>query len=140
MEHEAIAKFITEMTNILKSSNDFVLEQAPDVLRQILSWKLAENILDLIASALLLATAYYVQKAAREYIRRGMAVAREKRMSSGSDLEDYPGIIIFGAMAVAVFGFWGIIGLYSSSKDLIQIRVAPKVFLIEYFAGLAKGK
>ena len=106
---------------ILTGTQAFVIEQAPDFMRQILAYKMAMNILWFIISSIsigaLLLTADRVYKWGKEHHE-----------------------LFFPCMLWVIGGFVSMTIWICTLTDIIQIHFAPKVYLLEYFAYLLKSK
>jgi hypothetical protein len=121
MDKLVLDKFVATMTELLQSAKDFTLEQAPDVLRQLVAYERAITIF-YVASCLLGAIA--------------LAFGTKQLLRHGDDLGDAAGaallFLLVGELVVVIMFFHNV-------SDFLKVWVAPKVFLIEYFAHLVKG-
>lgn len=102
-------------------------EQIPDILHQYVIWGLCYNgffvALSLIGLLLFCGTLY----GAYRYVR-----------SWKSDLSDHPEVIFF-LFPLAGFGIPSIIGLCTYGPTLLQIALAPKVWLIQQAVAMFKS-
>jgi hypothetical protein len=135
---QALAEIITSTTKTVGQAKDFVLAQAPDVVRQLLAWKMAESLINDILSVLLWATAVFVtMKYFRYGIRNHWGMDEYIHGKPTIDHEDaIPLLIIWGVTGV-VFDLTAIIGGCNIfNLEWVQIWLAPKVYLIEYASHL----
>lgn len=115
-----------ELLGTLTSTKDFILDQAPDVVRQLLLWELWSSIffgsiflLVLIFSAILIYKMHYV--------------ANETGVSYSKQESAFTFMLVGGASLLT-----GVVGACFQSYDIIKVLVAPKIFLIEYLTNLLK--
>jgi hypothetical protein len=107
---------IQQLLDWLQKGGTWVADQAPDLARQLLRWKLAENVVVMIACLIVFYGIYRFVKWQWEAIEEG------------EPLVMLP--IGLGVMNSSLF----LIGLI----DALKILLAPKIFLIEYLTGLLK--
>lgn len=119
MLEKVSSDLLQEILETLKSTKGFVLEQAPDIVQQFYKWKVAEHIfyviLALIISGVMISLACKYWECVTKDDNAGPVVA---------------GIVGLVAMGVALGNVF----------NLIQIYVAPKIYLIEYITELLKSK
>ena len=113
---ENVAELVAYLTTILQSGVGFVQEQAPVIVRQLLSYKIITNWIG-IGVAVLIGIAYMlvVRKAIRSDDDDWYAAA------TGTGIVAVPGVLI---------------ALVRLSINLVQLYVAPTVFLINYLPKL----
>lgn len=119
---EQIGKdFALELLNALKSTKLFVIDQAPDVLKQLVHWKLADNsLMVLVSTALFCIVIKYAKKFWKQTEDDGAA----------------QGVIILTSIVFSLI----VGGLFLNSLfNLVQVLFAPKIFLLEYLAKLVKS-
>lgn len=117
---EQLAKTLSKGLELAEKSGNFILDQAPDLIQQLLIYKTIDYSITILISSLVL---YFL----------GKAIYRDYK--KGEDFEDRDLILqIFGGF---VFIFLAI-GVYFSLSQLIQIIFAPKIYLIEYISHLIK--
>lgn len=137
MKEDALSKFVAEMTEILKSAKDFTLAQVPDVIQQVLRWQLAHAIYHMVLGLIFIIVAYNVKSAASRVLAK--AVTKDKEGGyRNTDWTDHSEIVVPGLFGIVIAAVTGTIMLLSNLEDVIQITIAPKVYLIEYFATLVK--
>jgi hypothetical protein len=137
MTGAVLDKFVSTMTDILQSAKDFTLEQAPDVLKQIIVWKRGEETASFLFFALLgVASVVFFYRVYRQ-ASLAIAVVRAKpgadRYMKGYDWDDY-GSFVVACYVLPVGGLISFIGVFNGFSDMLQVWLAPKIYLIEYFA------
>jgi hypothetical protein len=116
----------------IKSSVDFVTEQAPDVVRQFITWKLAESITWACIWTFITLCFFYFANKCRLMQKHG---ARDDAGSGWST--SFTGA--FWKWAFTTIGlFVFILNVGSYARDIVKISVAPKVYIIEYVVDLAR--
>ncbi|WP_323016409.1 hypothetical protein [Castellaniella sp.] len=147
---QALASVISQGAGALSSGITFLQSEIPDVIAQLLLWKLvwsgAKAIFFLaVVIACLRLFKFFYQKTALY----NEACARIKRAKYGSDewdaakndMDVYEDGSIAGYLGCTVcvlgLGIAGF-GVFAQVGNVIQIWLAPKIYLIEYAASLAK--
>ncbi len=129
MKDEAINNFINEMTSILKSTKGFVLEQAPDIFNQILAYNLISSIvLICICILVLLIVGLSIYFSYKHYLK--------SKATYKSYTVDYMAMHMF-VMIITIVSFFSI---STSIFEIIKIKTAPKIYLLEYFSSVTKGR
>lgn len=132
----ALAKIITSTVSGVEKSVDFLKAEIPDVIHQLLMWKLAESVFIISALIVAMVVTGVLFKCClnkREWW--------EKNKRTGW-IQDNP----WTGASVVVGTIGGILVLFSAiiipnaALDIIKIKVAPKVYLIEYAADMLKEK
>lgn len=125
-----LAKVVEKSLSLAEKTGEFVIEQAPDLLREFYTWNLTKNI---IISILMLFAMYIVFVIFRSLGKK------EPFKEYGSEV---PRIIgryysMDSRMLGGFFSFAGILICFVvfiiSIMNIIKILVAPKIYLIEYF-------
>lgn len=121
---EKAKEVLIQMINDLQHVRDFTLEQAPEVIEQLLRWKMTEAFLimsfSLAAAVCVLYTGFsYAQKLAKE--------------EYPDDFVVNTACIITIVLALLPFSFF-----CTNFKVWLQITMAPKIWLLEYAANLAR--
>jgi len=109
----------------IHKSVDFVSEQAPDVIKQFLHWKLAESIIWLVVNLATVSILLYVSRRLwkweqNEYNTEGIG---------------YVGLVL-GCFAAGVIFYNGVV---DDVTNIVKISVAPKVYIIEYVVDTVKS-
>lgn len=118
----ALADMVNKSVQVAGDAKDFLVAQLPDVIRQLLAWKMAEAAIWFIAtSAVFFFGLKYLIRLSRffyrEYVPEGFI------------------LVVLGGIAVIVSA-----GLALSHLMLVlQIWIAPKIYLIEYSEALITG-
>lgn len=111
----------------IKKSVDFATEQAPDVVRQFLHWKLAEALIWLAMWVAMAALCFWLA-----YRLKAWAIKNPHDSDCGGAVGGRWVLIVAGAGTLIIsIGMQGI--------AIAQITIAPKVYIIEYVVGLAGG-
>ena len=123
-----LAEILKKGLETAEKTGNFIVEQAPDLIRQLLIWKTVEYSVYVILGISLIIYFYRWTK----------KVAKEMKENE-DDFEDYlMGSIsnIFIALGQITFLIIGMILIAENLQYLIQIVFAPKIYLIEYSAKL----
>lgn len=114
---------VDQLTELIKNGTDLAKDQLPEVARQILRYETAWAVFDLISILLLIVAlgfvARYCWKKAEEF--DDVITAR----------------VFISAIGCLVGFFLLVIGM-GDVRTLLKIHLAPKLFLIQYMAGLVK--
>lgn len=121
--NDLLVKMIDVTVESVSDVVEFSKQQIPDIIHQLLVWKIAESIVWLVLGALIMFTGAWVTNRFRERMN-------EDEASSGT---------ICQIIVTIVTAFIGICMIVSNLLDVLYIWLAPKVWLIEYAADLIKG-
>lgn len=113
------------LVGVLKDTKDFALDQAPEIAHQIIWLGIATNIaLALLGLSLFIVAFWWfkcaLHEANKEYHKQEEAFIAFAGVGS---------MVLFG-IAIAL----ELVGIY----ELLKALLAPKIFLLEYVAGLVK--
>lgn len=122
---QQLAEIIKKGLEAAEKTGNFVVEQAPDLIQQLIVWKTCEYIFLIIISIAFMFSLYRWHKSAM------------KRYDNYDNFCKKIESFIYGIYAIAVILIFGIV-LFTSFFDLIQILLAPKIWLIEYASQLIK--
>lgn len=148
---QSLAVILNKAIAGVEAGAAFLGAQLPDVIQQLLVWKLVVSSFTALAGLLFVLPIVLLAL----HIRRGPtleykgdpqgATFRERDdrykstvfWSTSGELEDVPTVpaIIFGTVTAA----GGALVFVVNASTALQIWLAPKIFLIEYAANLAKG-
>ena len=123
-----LAEILKKGLETAEKTGNFIVEQAPDLIRQLLIWKTVEYSVYVILGISLIIYFY----------RWAKKVSKEMKENE-DDFEDYfmysfaNILITIGQLSLLITG---IILIAENLQDLIQIVFAPKIYLIEYSAKL----
>jgi hypothetical protein len=116
---------IRELLTTLQSTKSFVIEQAPDVVQELVHYKLVESLIVCIICILAMFAYRYVGIRVWKYTQT---------LDSYSDFPFAAGLVaVFGGIPLTIATLFF---LANSASTAIQIYIAPKIFLIEYLSGL----
>ena len=123
---QAMASVLTGAMETAGQAKDFILEEMPIVIQQLLYWKFAEHLIYAIMAVLMLIVSigYWIW-----YIRQS-----NKHWDDWSE-DQVAGRLVIGGVATAILT---ISALNTINIKWLMIWVAPKIYLIEYAAELVK--
>lgn len=117
----SLATIIQKATTGVEAGVNFLSEQMPDVIHQLLMWKLTESLFLVVSSIIVVVLWIYGLKKAKEH--------------NSWDSWGIPVVMIGGTASIGACIMFFIYSLKS-----LQIWLAPKIYLIEYAANLLGGK
>ena len=123
-----LAEILKKGLETAEKTGNFIVEQAPDLLRQLLIWKTVEYSVCVILGISLII-----------YFYRWTKKVSKEMKENEYDFEDYfmdsfaNNLIAIGQLSLLIIGM---ILIAENLQDLIQIVFAPKIYLIEYSAKL----
>ncbi|CUJ53187.1 Uncharacterised protein [Achromobacter xylosoxidans] len=127
----ALAEIIGKTGNALSDGVGFLKAELPSVIQQLLYWKMISSFMGMVIT-LVFSYAAFV------FIRRGFRAATDFPPKQGSYGDDPKFWMRFWLTVVsAVIGLISFVSVLNSFTWL-KIWIAPKVYLIEYAASLAK--
>lgn len=131
--NEALQKTVNsalvDLISNATKAKDFLVEQIPDVIQQLLRWNFYKYLTYEILSILWISVTLYIWlHFADKYIKN------EKSKSYASE-DDYAMVYLLGGMSWAVINVPSFVNL---NITWLQIWIAPKIYLIEYCSNLAK--
>lgn len=129
---DALATLINKTVTGADAATSFLQQQVPDVIHQLLVWKMVEAGVTIASLLLLFIAAFVVFWKWYKY-----ANARKEECSW-----DVSALVAWGVsltFSIGVLGIPAVIVIVSSATTALQIWIAPKVWLIEYAAKLLKG-
>lgn len=118
----ALVDVINSTKDGIKAGVSFLQQQIPDVIQQLLIWKLYEAIFICVILGVFLILVGYLNYKQYKWLKT-------------VDWEDHPLLILNGIQLLLIVPSSMFI---SELKTIIQIYFAPKIFLIEYAATLVK--
>lgn len=122
---EQLAEILKKGLEAAEKTGSFVVEQAPDLIQQLIVWKTCEYILlILISVGLILSIKKWYNSAIKRY----------GDFDDFIDSVEFVGFSIYSIIVIPIFG----IALFHSFFNLVQILLAPKIWLIEYATNLIK--
>lgn len=118
-----VAEILSKALEGARQAGDFIVEQAPEVIQQLLLWKLTHGVVHVAIGAAVLWGLYKL-----------FFIILAKREDRGLDEIVWLPYTI-GAM---IFGGFAICGVFYGLMQTLKILIAPKLFLLEYAASLVK--
>ena len=123
MNEELLNQALEGVLSTMSETKGFVLEQAPEVIQQLLLYKTIGCAAGVVLTLLpIVASYFWIKKAFLEY---------EKNLSDQNVYIIMAGII-FGCLLTPL----SVLCLCVCSMNLIKITIAPKIYILEYVAGL----
>lgn len=135
----ALEKVITKSLDGMDAAVNFLSVQIPDVIHQLLVWKMVYYSLMCVVAAILVALVIWYWRFYYKKVAYYSAFSNSERPKNWFvDSEGYvePGPII---VPVIVSLVTLLVSCMLSNLQWLMIWVAPKVWLIEYAASLARG-
>lgn len=118
----ALVDIIQQVSGGVKQGVSFLQQEIPDVVKQLLMWKLVAHLLSASLSFIALIPLTWLFKITWDMSEKN------------NDAVPFAPYCIFGGIACLVF----IGGMVDNTFTVLQIYIAPKVWLIEYAASLVK--
>ena len=122
---QQLAEILKKGLEAAEKTGNFVVEQAPDLIQQLIVWKTCEYIFLILISIAFLFSIYKWCKSAM------------KRYGDLNNFIDEPEFLMFSIYSIVVILIFGI-ALFKSFFNLLQVLLAPKIWLIEYATNLIK--
>lgn len=122
---QALAEIIGKASSGIDAGTQFLSAQLPEVIQQLLMWKaVMSGLTCLFAMVVLIFSAWPIK---RFYLW-------VRRLADDDEFYDHPETMFAGAGCIVLL----LIGVCNISLTWLQILIAPKIYLIEYAASLAK--
>ena len=128
----ALVQIIEKATTGIDASVSFLSSEMPDVIHQLIMWKTSYYSFYISLGLILVTFSILIAS----NIRKGSA-NREGSFWWGGDYE-ISGIGFFGCVACVIGFLLGVIILIRDLTSIMQIAIAPKIWLLEYAAELVK--
>lgn len=132
---QQLAELLKKGIAAAEKTGQFVIDQAPELLQQFYNWQIAKNASMALASIVLYIVLYKFLKS--------LGSADKPKVSEYST-DDYIKILgryynDFVGILITIFGFVGgavvaLMFIIPSVHNLLFIMIAPKIYLIQYFA------
>lgn len=140
--NDALVEIIQKTQGAVETGVSFLSQQIPDVIHQLLVWKLAESLAyGVVGITSFVLAVVLVRSMIKEpvVVKEGSAYNRTKyKPTLWRDYEsDILPTIVGGGLAALVLAISSLVNL-PQFLTALQIYIAPKVWLIEYAAHLAK--
>jgi uncharacterized membrane protein YuzA (DUF378 family) len=123
-----LAEILKKGLETAEKTGNFIVEQAPDLIRQLLIWKTVEYSVYVILGISLIIYFYRWTKKVSKEMKENEDDFEDYFMDSFANI-----LIAIGQLSLLIIGM---ILIAENLQDLIQIVFAPKIYLIEYSAKL----
>tara|TARA_R110002050_G_scaffold108009_2_gene218590 strand:+ start:353 stop:709 length:357 start_codon:yes stop_codon:yes gene_type:complete len=111
---ELLRPLVEKAISGIEKGVDFAIEQAPLLVQEFYNWHIAETVIYLVISVILLSIPYVMYRLDKKY--------------------DFSNEIILFPVFVSLVSFLiGVIMFVAGLLDLVKLIVAPRLYLIEYF-------
>jgi uncharacterized membrane protein YidH (DUF202 family) len=122
-----LEEILTEIIQSAQTAKDFVIDQAPDVIQQLLAWHFWFHAAFVLILSVIMILAFFT---ARWFnLKR---IAAKERCKSADNYELCIGFSIVAVIVSFVFVVYNAI-------MMLKIYIAPKLYLLEYAASLITG-
>lgn len=144
----ALANMINKAVENIGTATDFLLEEVPVVIQQLITWKLLEVAISTFFCLFIIAlTATAILK-----LLKTLKVARDECIENKQDnqhyewnntrklaeLRDWGILLMLGTIVCFVISMVSLVVLFNNIKLVAYIWVAPKVWLLEYGSALVR--
>ena len=137
---QALVKLIEKANSGVDSSISFLSNQLPDVVTQLLTWGLLSSVLHCVFFVLLIAASCFAINKSNSAVKESKQSKEDNwaycHYSLGGGYVEAPFIII--VIVSIIICSISIISFAANIFEAAKIMVAPKIWLIEYAATLAK--
>lgn len=123
-----LAEILKKGLETAEKTGNFIVEQAPDLIKQLLIWKTVEYSIYVIMGISLIIYFYRWTKKVSKEMKENEDDFEDYFMDSVSSI-----FIAIGQMIILIVG---VLLISENLHSLIQIVFAPKIYLIEYTANL----
>lgn len=125
---EPLKQVALDFVQALRTGTNFVLEQMPILFQEIIKWSIAEDFLYILLGALMVSFGLWMWRfTARHWEAWGNERGNDGLKETGA------------AVATAAFLLTGFTVVFCNALDATKAFLAPRLYLVEYFANLAKG-
>ena len=119
-----IAEILKKGLEAAEKSGNFVIEQAPDLVKQLITYKTVETSICVLIEITLMYLIFRYFK----YLY--------KKNNEDSDFIIYDEFHIIGMIITSLMGIFLFFAFITDISNLIQLIFAPKIYLLEYIAKL----
>ena len=127
---EALVGFLVSVTNKIEGTTDIFNQQLPDVIMQLITWTIIWDIITIVITSVLIAV-FFV-----------FLIKTYKAPKNSFYKDSYGDTTVIVTISLIALGCITIIAFMlniSAIRELVQMYIAPKVFLLEYLLHF-KGK
>ena len=132
----ALVNIITDVT----TAKNFIIAEIPDVLSQLIIWKTYQHLFFVVLSLIIIPYCIYWLKTYIFFDRSNPTEKQKKVLQTGYYEKHLRESYVVVALALACCSIGFSVALLCNTMDLLQITVAPKVYLIEYSQQLMSAK
>lgn len=125
---DALAEVVRKAISLAEKTGEFVMEQAPELIQEFLTWKLYENIFIAAICIAVIIMARYLPTLWLSKDKPNIGYLTVRFFNLYGEEGALVSLMVFISATVLATPF-----LIVSILDIIKIVVAPKIYLIEYF-------
>lgn len=143
-------QYAEELLKWIQATKEFALAQAPDFVQQIMQWAFFQNLTNLIFHVAFLIIGLCLLSTSYRFLKKATAFWKENRNDHDhyrafTPKEDvHFGWLVAGTLVPLAIGTVTLLPSFflawGDVMTLVQIYVAPKVYLVEYLSHLVSGK
>ena len=130
---QVLATILDKSLKLAEKTGDFVITQAPDVLRQFYIWHTIDYVMWMIFGIGIILMGRYIPHLWKEREESSYNTKRFFNIQVNSDHG-----IFFAGLSLLIGSITGVIIFIISLMDFLYITFAPKLYLIEYLLKLRK--
>lgn len=130
---QVLATILDKSLKLAEKTGDFVITQAPDVLRQFYIWHTIDYVMWMIFGIGMILMGRYIPHLWKDKEESSYNTKRFFNIRVNSDHG-----IFFAGLSLSVGSITGVIIFIISLMDFLYITFAPKLYLIEYLLELRK--
>lgn len=131
MESEQAERILKTIADSLEEGKGFVVDQAPDVVQQLVVWGRARSAIA-VAIPLVVALAFFV--AGRQYRRKWNLLTPDRKW----DKDDWPHQYGAAWVSAKIVGWLLVLIAALNTMSHLQVWLAPKLYALEYLFKIAK--
>jgi hypothetical protein len=121
---DIVSQTLVDSISAVKSGAAWIQGQIPDILTQFLHWQLAKNVVTLVLWIIYGIVVYLVIKS--------------KWIKAFDDVSEGFSTVVLG-IAGGILTIYGVFHVIDAIMNIVQIAIAPKVYLLEYAASLVRN-
>lgn len=133
---QVLGQLLDKALNGVDKAVEFSQEQIPDVVEQLLLWKMTEGLIGFIMGVIVLIAMIYVliKYTGKGSLEEGCSMTYKMTLTHNGDgdLDAQTLITVFGSVLILMLAF------HLINFDWLQIIIAPKLYLLEYAANFVK--
>lgn len=141
MSLESVAEAaLVNIINDVTTAKSFIISEIPDVLSQLIIWKTYQHLFFVVLSLIIIPYCIYWLKTYIFFDRSNPTEEQKKVLKTGYYEKCVRDSYVPVPLALACCSIGFSVALLCNTMDLLQIIVAPKVYLIEYSQQLMSAK